>query len=199
MTNTKTECENMVRELRSNAKRMLQETGTIRTSIESIAQELRELAARSEFWADQYYPDPEPDEQQARYLIAEDADRTFALYLNVMRPGKIIPPHNHTTWACVAAVEGTELNHLYNRVDDMRTPGKAELEVVREMKISKGTAVAMMPDDIHSVFIDGEDIIRHLHFYGRALETLTKRTMFDMDAGTCWIMDIGAKTRVARP
>jgi hypothetical protein len=52
-----------------------------------------------------------------------------------------------------------------------------------------------MADDIHSVVIDGTEVIRHLHFYGQPLESLTRRISYDIDAGTCKVMDIGAKTK----
>ena len=54
----------------------------------------------------------------------------------------------------------------------------------------------MLADDVHSVEIRGDQIIRHLHFYGRPLETLDQRLTFDIENGTCKIMQMAVKTRV---
>ncbi len=190
--------DELVSALRDKARELLPESAIQRTNVEAVAAGLRQLAADTALWSEAEFPPPEGDEKQARYLIAQDEGQTYALYLNVMKPGKKIPPHNHTTWACVAAVDGVELNTLYRRIDGGSGAGHAELEPVREVAIAPGIAIGMMPEDIHSVFIPGDSVIRHLHFYGRALETLSQRLMFNMEDKTCRVMDVGVRTRVAR-
>lgn len=169
--------------------------GVERPGLEKAKAALIELAAQESLWSSQNYPDPAEDEQQVRYLIAQDSPEGLTLYLNVMRPGKKIPPHDHTTWACVAAASGIEYNTVYERLDDGSEPGVAKLSKVREVIIEPGTGIALMADDIHQVEIRGDDVIRHLHMYGRPLETLSDRTIYDLKAGTCRKMDIGVKTR----
>ena len=181
--------------LAENARSALARSGVTRDALRGILPALESLAAERHLWTAERFPDPEESERQARYLIREDPDGSFALYLNVMRPGKRIPPHNHTTWACIAAVWGTEHNTIYKRVDGGTGVGPARLRMVEEIALKPGRGIALLPDDIHAVEIRGESMIRHLHFYGRALETLTDRLTFDLEAGTAKPMPIGVQTR----
>lgn len=178
-----------------SARAVIGEHGVTREALNRVLRELEDLASQNELWGSEHYPDPAEDEHQTRYLIREDADNGFALYLNVMRPGKRIPPHNHTTWACIAAVEGVENNTLYERTDGRTGAGPAQLRIVKEVAIQPGNGISLLPDDIHSVEIRGDTIIRHLHFYGRALETLSERLMFDLHAGIAKPMSVGVQTK----
>ena len=187
--------EQSARKLIQATKSILGEAEPDRDRLAAISAELTTLAGQAELWNETDFPEPNETEKQNRFQIAQDPETGITLYLNVMRPGKKIPPHNHTTWACVSAVEGVEINTLYNRLDDGSIPGKASLETAEVIDLKPGTGVALMPDDIHSVEIPSGAIIRHLHFYGRPLETLSGRLSYDLEAGTCSVMDIGVKTK----
>lgn len=172
-------------------------TGTeiTRQKLDTVLSALIDLASHQQWWSAEHYPDPAKSDLQARYLIHEEPDSTYALYLNVMRPGKQITPHNHTTWACIAAVKGVENNYLYDRTDDGSKPGVATLKKVREHPVAPGGGIALLANDIHAVRIEDVDGIRHLHMYGLALEKLNTRIAFDTENNTYKTMSVGVKTQ----
>lgn len=160
--------------------------GINRDSLEEMAVELKSLAARADLFPSQDFPSPPAGDTEAatRYLIHKEADDTFALYLNSINPGKTTPPHNHTTWAVIVALDGDELNRIYERVDDGGDPEHVKLKLKQEVVVSPGRDhVAFLADDIHSIHVVGDRGTRHFHLYGLALERLTNRVGYDLETG----------------
>ncbi len=158
--------------------------GVTRAALDAIREELLALAAKTDLFPAGEFPPPAHGEKGAnRYLLQEDHDGRFALYLNSLNPGNESKPHDHTTWACVVAVDGQELNRVYDRLDDGRDAARCTLRLREEIMVEPGRGIALMPDDIHSIHTTGDVPTRHLHMYGLALERLDGRRAFDPATG----------------
>jgi predicted metal-dependent enzyme (double-stranded beta helix superfamily) len=160
-------------------------------SLLKIRDTLVTLGLQKEFFTEEDFPLPEPDPDTGKparnilYLLSQDRDQQFALYLSTENPGmdRTNKPHNHTAWAAIAGVLGNELNILYNRTDDSKTPGKGTVEKSHEFMVEPGTGVALMPEDVHSLYLNGEPTMT-LHMYGTAMENMTSRVSFNEDGNT---------------
>lgn len=146
---------------------------------------LSQLAAEPALFPDAHFPAPVEAAGETLYLLAESAERGHALYLWRPAPGFRTVPHDHSTWAVVAGIEGEEPNVLWRRTDGGEGPGSATLERSGARRIGPGAHIAFGPHDIHSVAIEGERAIKHLHLYGRSLTKLPERLDFDTVAGRC--------------
>ncbi len=166
-------------------KAIEREQGVTRPALDAILAEMLDLAQHEALFPQAEFPPPPAGEKGSRrYLLQEDPDGRFAIYLLALNPGNSTQPHDHTTWAVVSAVDGQELNRVYRRTDDGSVPGHASLEPVREVMVEPGRGIALMPDDIHSIHTFGTTTTRHLHVYGLALERLDTRQGFDLEQGT---------------
>jgi predicted metal-dependent enzyme (double-stranded beta helix superfamily) len=142
------------------------------------------LAAQEHLFPSAHFPPPAPGEKGGnRYFLQQDADHRFALYMNALNPGNATKPHDHTTWAVVVAVEGQELNKVYERADDGANPDQCELRLREEIMVEPGRGICLMPEDIHSIHTTGSGPTRHLHMYGLALEVLDHRKGYDDETG----------------
>src|SRR5690606_22173285 len=118
------------------------------------------------------------------YRLSEDPDHRYALYVVAPAPGGFSPPHDHTTWAVIAGVCGRETNKLYCRLDDGSEPGVARIEQTDLVDIVAGTALALMPDDIHSIHLGDDGPHANLHLYGMSVEHCPLRKMFSRSKNT---------------
>jgi len=158
--------------------------GVTRPALEAIKAELLALAAQEHLFPSSEFPPPPNGEKGSnRYLLREEEGGRFALYLNALNPENQTKPHDHTTWAVVVAVDGQELNKVYDRVDDGSDPTRCEMRVREEIMVEPGRGICLMPEDIHSIHTTGERPTRHLHMYGLALEKLDGRRAFDDQTG----------------
>ncbi len=158
--------------------------GVTRASLDAIKAEMLLLAAQERLFPSAEFPPLANGEKGSkRYLLQEDPGGRFAMYMLALNPGNSTKPHDHTTWAVVAAVEGQEVNKVYRRTDDGSVPGHCVLEQAREVVVEPGTGIALMPEDIHSIHTTGDRSTRHLHVYGLALEKLDNRLAYDEETG----------------
>jgi len=174
-----------VQETLSDIRRILGNTAPSRALLQQVTQTLEQLARQEDLFSLREFPLPEEGAQtSSRYrLNSDDGDDDLALYLNILPPAKSTLPHNHTTWAAIVAVEGQELNRVYERQDDAKRADRATLRLLREVVVEPGTPIAFLADDVHSIHVTGNRPTRHLHLYGRPLETLVRRVAIDPETG----------------
>jgi len=165
--------------------------GITRESLQAITVVLQKLAQREDLFtfADFPPPDAASGKTSTRYYLnregaAEDTDKDdIALYLNSIIPGKTTIPHNHDAWAVIVAIKGQELNRLYQRDDDGSNPEQANISLTRELTVQPGTSSSFLPDDLHSIHVQGDQPTLHFHLYGRPLDTLSGRIGIEPDTG----------------
>ncbi len=150
--------------------------GVTRAGVEAIRDRLVELSTHRDLFSIEEFAPPAEDEKRTSslYRLSQDADERFALYLQSSRGQVQTPVHNHTTWASVVGFHGQELNRFFERTGGADDPG---VEQTHEHMVEAGTGIAMLPDELHSIHIDGEAL--NFHCYGLALERLETREYFN--------------------
>jgi predicted metal-dependent enzyme (double-stranded beta helix superfamily) len=174
--------------------RALAADGVTRDSLARIRDELMALAAqRALFPLTEFLP-----EGSGMYRLSEDADHRFALYVVAPPAGGFAPPHDHSTWAVIAGVHGREHNKLYRRTDDGTVAGHATLERAGEIDVVAGTAVTLMPEDIHSIHLGEDGPHANLHLYGVSVEHCPERRMYSLSKQTFKVFPPARDIRRAR-
>ena len=158
--------------------------GVNSAALEKVKEALLALAAQTELFGPADYPTPTAKEYGKVYLLSDDDDGSFSLYLVSSYPVGPSPIHDHGTWAVIAGLAGEEENTVYKRLDDGQQPGRAKLEIDYKTTLSQGDAIALMPDDIHHIVTTSEEPTRHFHLYGKGFIQQTDRLEFNLEEGT---------------
>lgn len=145
--------------------------------LRAVAVALQELGLQKGLFPADHFPVSTERPAQV-YRLFEDLEGRFALYASAALPGKFQQPHDHTTWALIAGVAGNERNVFYRRspTDD---PGRDGLAAERTVDVVPGVSVTLLPTDVHTIELVGEEPGLHLHFYGLALDRLHGRVVFE--------------------
>ena len=166
--------------------------GIDQAGVERIRERLLQLAERDDLFGDDDFPPPESPGDSVSYRIAQNEDDELALYVQCVGDGTSAPPHEHNTWAVIVGMRGRELNRLYGPC-----AGSGEPQVQQEVVVGRGTGVAMLGNDVHSIRIEGG--ATNFHCYGLALERLTGRRFWHARSGEWRPYDDAGVIVEARP
>ncbi|AGW95327.1 sulfurtransferase [Ralstonia pickettii DTP0602] len=152
-----------------------------RETLQAVAGALERLGLQQDLFPQAHFP-VTPDNPAQVYRLAEDLDGRYALYVSAGLPGKAQPPHDHTIWAIIAGIRGSERNVFYRR-EPTANPARNKLVETGSSDVVAGTSVTLLPEDVHTIELTGSEHGLHLHFYGLALDRLNERVVFESTAG----------------
>jgi predicted metal-dependent enzyme (double-stranded beta helix superfamily) len=95
--------------------------------------------------------EPTPERGMANLLLYEDPDYGFVVNGVVRTPGRKGGVHDHAhAWVLYGVLDGTEALERYDRLDDTRTPGHAELRLASVTRSGRGKVDLVPPFAIHA-------------------------------------------------
>ena len=173
-----------IKEYVNDIKELVSVKGINRSVLDSILEKLLLLAKDKELFNSNFFPVKEGDGTSSLYLLSEEPDHTFALYAVSETTGNMSPPHDHTTWAVIAGIEGEEVNKFYKLDKPLKENGTANIFEYTSKLVADGSGVTLMPNDIHSIHCLTDKPTLNFHFYGKSIEHLPDRKAFNMKLGT---------------
>lgn len=126
------------------------------------------------------------DDQQGFGITILNEDENNALMVETIcwLPERGVAPHDHQTWGVVVGIEGEESNIDWERHDDGKKNGFADLTLKQEIIVGPMDSCSFLPNDIHSVRNTGSAPSLSLHVYGYSPGS-RNRTEFDPLSKTC--------------
>ena len=164
-------------------------TGDVRTGVETLADEIREVVSRGmteaetgagvaevlkKHVSDSSLLRPEdcvgdPNDYKQHILHVED-DGSFSIVSLVWLPGQVTPIHDHVSWCVVGVHQGDETEELFK----LEGEGDEAYLVETENHFNPEGYVVWLspPGDIHRVRNAGDDTAISLHVYGADISVL---------------------------
>ncbi|MBT3622763.1 MAG: cysteine dioxygenase family protein [Gammaproteobacteria bacterium] len=184
MTDLAVQRKELISTSMNQIKSIIKFKGVNRDALEEVKNIVTSMTGEAEMFGDSAFPTPTPEEIAKIYLLSDEDDGDFSLYLISVLPVGPSPIHDHGTFAVIAGLDGDEENTIYKRLDDGSEDGKASLEVDYKVTLKSGDAIAFMPEDIHRICVVSEKPTRHFHLYGKGFEQQTNRLEFNIKEGT---------------
>lgn len=127
-----------------------------------------------------------PDAKAGIYTLYEDPEQGFCVLAHIYDNGFSGRPHDHgDSWAVYGVAEGYTDMTVWDRVDDGKTEGHAELKENRQFRIEPGKAAVFHPGDIHSISLPEKT--RVVRVTGTDLDKID-RAIYDLDSQTIKIV-----------
>ena len=177
-----------IRVLIDETHRLMREISDDRLRLDALRPTFATLLA-ADGWLPDKYARPDFTSRMGggigQYALYRAEDRSLCLFALVVPSGSRTPVHDHLAWGLVGIYRGQQDEAIYQRLDDGRSDGRAELEVKQRQVLGQGEFYALLPpqDDIHYVEMVSDTPSISLHLLGNDTACVW-RHQFEPEAGT---------------
>jgi predicted metal-dependent enzyme (double-stranded beta helix superfamily) len=103
-----------------------------------------------------------------QWLLYRAKDRSLTVFSLVISPDSTTPVHDHLAWGLIGLYKGEQEETVYRRLDNGKSEGHAELEVVEKRSLQPGDIYHLLPPDgdIHAVKTISQSASVSIHLLG---------------------------------
>ena len=103
-----------------------------------------------------------------QWLLYRAKDRSLTVFSLVIPPDSTTPVHDHLAWGLIGLYKGEQEETVYRRLDNGKSEGHAELEVVEKRSLQPGDIYQLLPPDgdIHAVKTISQRASVSIHLLG---------------------------------
>lgn len=148
-------------------------------SILAAGRPLLEALIKNDDWLPAEFAQPHPQYYQ-QYLLHADPDDRFSVVSFVWGPGQKTPVHNHTVWALIGMMRGSEKGERFGLPENGKPMQMLGTDILKPGDVDM---VSPRLGDIHRVSNMFDDQVSiSIHVYGGNIGRIS-RHVFDSDTG----------------